>query len=364
MDLVGKGGDQKAPDGLPADSDLRVLGMIVIIILALGIVTLGQVVIDVALLIFSSILFAVVLRIPGEWVHKITPLSKRWATILSLLFLISVFLIVGALLAPNISQQFTRVTREVPRIIEKIQGNLSRYPWAQGWLDRLRDIPGLVTEIKGFGNVLQQISGIFTGAFGFVANIIIFLVLSIYLAYEPASYLNGLLHLLPPRSRGRARDVLLEAGEALKWWIIGRLIAMLILGSLVGVGLALIGVPLSLTLGIITGLLSFVPIIGGVIAFLPAGLVALAVSPLMLLYVFLLYLAAQTVENYLLTPIVQRQTVSLAPAVALIIQLIMGVIAGPFGVALAYPVAVIGQVFVREGYIKGVLGDRAAAQQD
>jgi predicted PurR-regulated permease PerM len=177
----------------------------------------------------------------------------------------------------------------------------------------------------------------------------------VYFAYEPRTYVNGLVRLFPLQHRERALEVITVIGDALKWWLIGRVIAMLILGTLVGIGLALIGVPLPLSLGITTGLLSFVLIIGGVVAFVLAGFVALAESPLMLFYVFLLYMGAQTVENYLLTPIVQRQTVSLAPAIALIIQLMMGIIAGPFGIALAYLVAVVGQVLVKELYIKDML---------
>jgi len=339
--------------------NLKVVWGILFTFLLLAAVVLGQYLLDVILLIFAAILFAVILRIPGDWVHKHTPLSMRWATIVSLIVLVSLFVVIGIVVSPNVSRQMERISTQFPIYFERINQNLQSYPWAQQLLNRVKNLPASLADVGGVGNILEQVSGIFSGVVGVAANLIIFLVLSIYFAYEPRSYLNGVIRLIPPQNRQRAEEVIAATGEALKWWLIGRLIAMLILGVLVGVGLAVIGVPLAGSLGFITGLLSFVPIIGGIVAFFPAGFVALAESPLMFFYVFLLYLGGQTLENYLLTPIVQRQTVSLAPAVALIIQLVMGIIAGPVGIALAYPVAVVGQVLVRELYIKDLLENTA-----
>jgi predicted PurR-regulated permease PerM len=153
------------------------------------------------------------------------------------------------------------------------------------------------------------------------------------------------------------REILNTIGEALKWWLIGRLVAMLILGLLVGIGLALLRVPLALSLGMITGLVSFVPIIGSVLAIIPAGLIALSQGPLKLLYVLFLYAGAQGVETYLLTPLVQRRTALMAPALALLLQLLMGILIGPLGIALAYPLAVVGQVLIKKLYLEDVLGE-------
>lgn len=339
--------------------DFRIVWGIIFAVIMFVALVLGKYFLDVVLLVSGSILFAVILRIPGDWIHHRTRLPRRLATVLSLVLLLGMFVLLGFLIAPNISRQTERISNQVPLIVNQLESNLRTYPWAQQVIKELKNVPSSLTEMGGVGNILEQVSGIFTGAFGFAANLVIFVVLAIYFAYEPRSYIEGLVRLIPPEDRQRAREVLTSVGDALKWWLIGRVIAMFILGSLVGVGLFVIGVPLALSLGMITGLLSFVPIIGGVIAFFPAGFVALAESPLMLFYVFLLYLGAQTVENYLLTPIVQRQTVSLAPAVALVIQLVMGLIAGPAGIALAYPVAVVGQVFVRELYIEDFLEGRS-----
>lgn len=338
----------------PGFNHRLVVGLFFAVLIIAGIF-LRSFLIDVALLVFAAILMAVILRIPGDWIHRIVLIPQRWASLISLLVVLSLFVLLGVLLAPNISGQIEKISRQIPQLTQSIRSNLKQVPWAQQWIDQIKDVPGVITEVRGMGNILARISGIFSGAFGFVANLTIFLVLSVYFAYEPQTYVTGLVKLFPPQHRERTTQVVMKIGDALKWWLIGRVIAMFILGTLVGIGLAVIGVPLSLSLGIITGLLSFVPIIGGVIAFVPAGFVALAESPLMLFYVFLLYMGAQTVENYLLTPIVQRHTVSLAPAIALIIQLMMGIIAGPFGIALAYPVAVVGQVMVKELYIKDIL---------
>ena len=105
------------------------------------------------------------------------------------------------------------------------------------------------------------------------------LALGIYLAAEPAIYLDGALRLVPPERRGHARDVLLAIGDALTWWLIGRFIGMAIIGVLTWLGLLFLGVPLALTLALIAAALTFLPNIGPVVSAVPAVLLALMQGP-------------------------------------------------------------------------------------
>jgi predicted PurR-regulated permease PerM len=134
---------------------------------------------------------------------------------------------------------------------------------------------------------------------------------------------------------------------------------MAVLGTLVGIGLYLLSVPIALTLGIMTGVLSFIPILGGILAAIPSILVALTQGNDVLLKVVLLYVGAQVLESNLLTPLVQQRAVSLPPVLALMSQLLLGALAGALGLALAVPLAVVLLTALRQS---GVGADMESGQ--
>lgn len=121
-------------------------------------------------------------------------------------------------------------------------------------------------------------------------------------------------------------------------------------------GLSLLGVPLALTLGLLAGLLNFVPNVGPVVAAFPAVLIALTQSPQQALYVFLLYLVLQSVDGYVFTPLVQKRTVELPPALTITAQVLFGVLLGGAGVVLATPLTAATLVLVRMLYVEGADG--------
>ena len=132
---------------------------------------------------------------------------------------------------------------------------------------------------------------------------------------------------------------------------------MIIIGVLTAVGLWLLGVPLALTLGLLAALLTFIPNIGPILAVVPAALLALLQSPTRALYVVLLYLGIQTVESYLLTPLMQKRTVSLPPALTIFAQVLMGILVGRIGLVLATPLTAALFVLVKMLYVEDILGD-------
>jgi predicted PurR-regulated permease PerM len=309
------------------------------------------------LIVFAAILLAILLRSPIDWMSKNTPLSSRWSFITTILLMLGIFSLIGWLIVPEILSQLEQLTQQIPEVLKEINQSLRQYSWAKDILAQPLDMPGGIPNVQEVESMLGRISEIFSGTFGFLANLVVIAILGVYLAFEPDVYIKMIIKILPPDSRQRAGEILTAIGTALKWWLTGRFIAMVILGVLVSVGIALLRLPLALGLGIITGLLSFVPIIGSILAVVPAALVALAKSPEYLLYILLLYTAAQGIETYFLTPFVQRKTVLMPPALALILQLFMGILLGPFGIALAYPIAVVGQVLIKTMYIEDVLNE-------
>lgn len=135
---------------------------------------------------------------------------------------------------------------------------------------------------------------------------------------------------------------------------------MILIGSLTTAGLWLLDVPLALTFGVLSALFTFIPNIGPPLAILPAILLALTLSPTRALYVLLLYLVIQTVESYLLTPLLQQRVVSLPPALTISAQILMAVLLGGLGLALATPLTAVSLVLVKMLYVEDVLNANSA----
>jgi predicted PurR-regulated permease PerM len=138
-------------------------------------------------------------------------------------------------------------------------------------------------------------------------------------------------------------------------WLRGQFVAMLTVGLVTWLGLLLLGVPLALGLAFLAFLLEFIPVLGPIAAAVPAILVGLSVSPMLGLWVMLLYIAIQQVESYLLLPLVQRWAVHIPPALGLIAILVFGVLFGWVGVLLAAPLMVATTVWVRKLYLESIL---------
>ena len=191
-----------------------------------------------------------------------------------------------------------------------------------------------------------------TATFGALANLLIVFFVGLYLALDPGLYRDGFLKLLPASARSTACDVFGQLDVTLWRWMVGRFATMAITGVGVAITLWLISVPMPITLGIITGLLTFVPNIGPVIALSLAVLVALPKGMTTVGLTVAGYVAFQLIESYLLTPMIQKRQIAMPPALILIAQLLMGVIAGFLGIAVATPLVAVLIVVVSILYIE------------
>jgi len=166
-----------------------------------------------------------------------------------------------------------------------------------------------------------------------------------------------LLHLVPKARRPRLLEVLRSLGHVLRWWMIGQAVDMVIIGSLTAVGLWVIGVPLAMLLGLIAALFNFIPNFGPLFSYVPAVLLALVESPAKAGWVTLLFLVLQNLEGYLILPMVQRRAIDLPPGLLIFIQVLLAVVAGGLGFALATPIAAASMVAVKMLYVEDVLDD-------
>lgn len=333
---------------------LRVLGITVLVVLTL---LLLQKATAVFLLLFASILFAVFLRVPTNWLARKTPLSPPWALALVTLVVLALTVAAVAFGAPRVVGQLDELSSRIGTSIADLEAWLQRRNWGERLLGEMpqRPLAGRWQE------VLTGVGAVFSGALGVLANLVIVFFIGLFLASEPNVYENGVVRLVPPAKRARAREILNAIERTLGRWLVGRMISMTAVGVVTAIGLSIIGIPLAITLGALAGLLGFVPNIGPLVSAVPALMIAGSFGPLPLLYTALLYVGTNMADGYLLTPLLQRRAVSLPPAVLLFAQLLMGVLAGTFGLLLATPLAASALVIVKMIYVEGVLGDTDGA---
>ncbi len=358
---AGRAGDQEA--GTTGDAAerraaateriARLLGWVVG---ALALVALLAQLGDVCLLVFAAVLIAAVLRGAAERLARPVGLSPGWAlagivAALALTIGLSVWLRGPALIV------------EVEGLIGRLNEHLGalwtamdQTEWGRQVAARLRTTASVAGQ-----HIAGVAAGVATSTLGGLGSAAVVLATALYLAASPGPYVRGVLVLLPPAWRARGRSVLHELGSTLRWWFVGQAMDMLVVGTLTGIGLTLLGVPLAPTLAIIAGLFNFVPYIGALAGAVPAVMVAFGQGAEPALWVAALYGCVQALEGYVIAPLIQRRTVSLPPVLTILSQTVLGTLFGPMGLILATPLTAAGMVTVRRVWVEGVLGDRGAA---
>jgi predicted PurR-regulated permease PerM len=319
---------------------------------------------NVILLVFAGVLFGILLRGLAELLSEYTPLSGHWSLVAAILLLLVLFGGWALLLGPQMAEGVATLSESLPKSLERLQGYIKQSDWGRVMLARASSQAEQAQRSMSFisTQTLGRVLGIFSTALGAIIGMLFIIVVGIYLSIDPRVYVDGVVKLVPVRRRERVRAVMAQLGHTLRWWLVGRIAGMIVVGFLTWVGLLLLGVPLSFTLATLAAILDFVPNIGPIIAAVPAVLVALTESPMTGLYVALLYVAIQTLEGTLMTPLIEQRTVSLAPVLLLSAQLIMGVLFGVLGLLLATPFLVVLVIIIQRLYIEDVLGD--SVEQD
>jgi len=334
----------------------RVLIVVGLTTAAVLIVVFAWQLLDILVLFFASILFAVFLTGISGWIRQHTPLSHQQALGVTLLGMLLIIGVGGWLAAPSLIEQGEQLANDLQSSWQTLVARFEGQSWAQPLLNSLSNSEELGSSA---GTILSRGVDLFSRTFGVVTNLIIILFVGFYLAFEPDKYANGLIKLFPKSRRQRAGEVLDEAAYTLRWWFVGRLSSMVIVGVLSLVGLMVLGIPLAFILSVVTGLVTFIPIIGPILALIPPTLIALTISPQQALYVFLLYMGIQFLETYLITPIIEQKAVDLPPVVLIMSQVILGLFLGFLGVAVAAPLAALLIVLIKMLYLDDVLGDES-----
>lgn len=325
-----------------------ILGTVVLAVWALS---------GVALLIFFAVLIGAMLRGLADALTRLTRLPT-WVTLT--VVTVVIVLLLGGLAwwaGPRFVREGQQLWSELSGKLQDLQGQFgSVLGGSAGGSGNGGKSGGSGTAVGSLTHLAPTVA---TSTIGFLGDLLVIVVTALYFAIAPVYYREGIVLLFPHPYRQRAREVLIDIGHTLQWWLLGQAIDMAVVGVLSGIGLWLLGVPLALALAALAGLLTFVPYFGPIVSAIPALLVAGTMGWSAVFWVVAIYLACHAVEGYIVAPFVQRRTVELPPALTVLSMAILAALFGPLGVIVATPVVAALLVIVREVYIRDVLGDTA-----
>jgi len=300
---------------------------------------------ELVLLAFAGVLLAILLHACADWVEKHTPQTfgprlSYTTTVIGILVLAG---LIGYFIVPHAVAETGRISKIIPQSMGQITAYLQTSDWGR-YVLRLAHESLTMRPRMGMSTITGEVADALEGA-------VVVLVVGFYGAVNAREDAQGLLRLVPANRRQRVKEVSSQLIYTLRWWILGQLVPMSVLGVATTIGLWALHVPLAFALGLLTGIMIFIPYVGSWIAFVPTVLVALTVSPMTALYVVFLYLALHAVEGYVLTPLVQKHAVLLPPVMTILAQLLLWRWVGLLGVAVATPLAAAGLALVKVLYL-------------
>ncbi len=293
------------------------------------------------LLILAAIVFAAGLDGGARLLGRVLPIGRGWRLAIVLLailaFLASVFISAGNQLVVQAATLQETILLQVDRLLV--------WARAQGLTEADFDPSQLVEYAMGsVGRVTAAVSSLVGG----ITALFFIVVLGIYLAVEPRLYERGVGWLMPQSERAHFYDVSAAMGKTLRRLMAGRILGMLVEGIATWALLAIYGIPMATLLGVLTGLLVFIPNIGALISGVLMVLVGFSVSVDAGLYCLIVYFVVQTVDGNIIVPMVAKRTVDLAPALVLGAQILFGALFGILGLALADPIIAMIKVFLEK----------------
>lgn len=316
----------------------------------IGIVSLVALTVVLAhplLVIFGGMVAAAMIDGGARLLGRVTSLSRGWRVGIVLLLTV-LFLVWTAMFAGS---QIAEQAATLPTIIDAQWQSLVGWLKSQGFAIQTTDIKDLARQgLGGLGMLTTAVGGII----GAMTTMFLIVVMGIYFALEPRLYQRGVAWMLPTDKREHFRGTAEEMGRSMRRLLAGRLLGMVVEGVATWVMLEIYGVPMAALLGLLTGLLAFLPNIGAPISGALMILVGFSGGTDMGIYTIVVYLIVQIVDGYVIVPMIARKTVDLAPALVLGAQLIMGVLFGILGLALADPLVAMIKVWL----------ERQAARRD
>jgi predicted PurR-regulated permease PerM len=360
-----------------------VLTAVIIVVLLL----VFWVIAPVLLLTLTSVMLVVLFTTPIRFLTR-RGVNKSLATMLSLALIVGFLVITVIVILPVLISQFATLAVLVQQGIEEILQSWNNLDAGQtkyflGWgfanispsqdplaailrfiRDSLQLNADFINQVASqvFG-ALSQISvsvlPLVSGVAGTLLNFLIVIFLSLYFLADPRGHEDGLIKLLPISYRPRAREIVDRLDLTLRGWLESTLLAMVFVGLVTWIVLSILGLREAAALGMIAGVLSFVPNFGTLIALIPAVAVGILQQPQNVGWIIVVTYAISLIQSQIISPLLIAGRINLPPVLVLLGQIIAGTFFGFLGILLAVPLAAILMVLVQEVYIKDILGDRS-----
>jgi predicted PurR-regulated permease PerM len=308
----------------------------------------------VVLVLLLTLLFSIIISGPVDYLER-QGVARGLGTLAVLGGLTLILGILGRALVPVIEEQARELAETFPELLVNVQDFVERLQSAIGLETSFGlDPQNLLDSARNFfsGGALATVANVGASVANVISFTVVIVIAMIYAVARPAPLINGFIALFPAGRRQKVREILGAMYETVQRWFLGQLVSMIIIGVLSTAALSLIGIPFALLLGVFSGLISFIPFVGPMISVIPPMLLALIGHPIDALWVILAYAGIQTVESYLIYPLVMSRAVSLHPAVVMFALLIMGTLFGFVGVLLAVPLVTALHVLLRELWIE------------
>jgi predicted PurR-regulated permease PerM len=303
---------------------------------------------DVILITMGAILIAILLTLGAEPFTRWLKLPRAIGLVISGVIIVSIVGVAAYLFGTRVVAQLQQVLHLANQAVENIRMSLQGSE-----LGKL-----ILSHVQGANfSLTNVVTGLFSVSLSFITALVIVVFGGIYLAAQVGLYRDGLIQLLPHRLRANGAETLEDISNALRLWVLGQMIGMVLIGLLCTLATWFIGLPSPFALGLIAGLFEFIPYVGSIFGAIPAVLVAATEGLDIVLWTIAAYTLIQQIEGHLIAPLISREMVYIPPLV-----LILGIVAittlfGLQAVIFAAPIAVILFVAVKKLYVRDSLGD-------
>ena len=331
---------------------LKVWQTTAIVCLSLLFILFVRVAFNILLMTFMGVLIAVYFHGLADFIAQKTKANRKFSLFISITATITLLGGMIWIIGSTVQQQATQLSHALPQIIESAKTKLAGSTIGQQLLDYTSG-----DNSKKLGDAAGTF---FSSSFGVIGDLYIILFLGIFFTADPSLYKNRLLALVPSPHEADGSMVWDRMSIALKAWVKTKLMSMVLVTIVIAIGLRFIGLPGTLVLGLIAGLLDIVPNFGPVIAMVPGVLLGLMISPQMAVIAALIYVVCQTIVGSIFMPLINKKMINIPPAITLVSQLVMGVICGLMGIILAVPILLVLGILVDELYIKKKKAARAS----
>lgn len=308
----------------------------------------------IVLVFLLTLLFSIIISGPVDYLQR-KGVGRALGTLIVFAGLVLILVVAGYSMGSVVESQVRGLIESAPTLLSDAQDQIAQLQSTLGLQSGLLPDPQqLMDSARNLlsGDTFSTFVSVSAGVANVFSFLVVILIATIFTVAWPAPLVNGFVALWPAGRRGRVREILGELYKTVQRWFLGQLTSMTIIGMLFTVALFLIGIPFALLLGILSGLLAFIPFVGPFISIIPPILLALAQDPILALWVLLAYAVVQFIEGNVIQPVVMNRAVSLHPTVIVFALLIMSTLFGFVGLLLAIPLIAALQVLVRELWIE------------